>query len=135
MGFNLDAFSGGDIHHVDTQHNRHRQAQELCEQIEISLYGSGIGDHHDDVRPFLQNKISGNLFFKRVGGEAVGSRQVDHTKFDTVVNASTFAALNRLTRPVANVLIQARQQIKDGGLPDVGLAPLGRRSGLSGRFG
>lgn len=73
--------------------------------------------------------VAGDARLRRVGGEAVGARQVDHASCGRRYERA-FPPRHRLAGPVADVLLQAVSRLKTVDLSDVGLAGEADRDGL-----
>jgi hypothetical protein len=104
----------GHIHHVQPQYHRHRQHQQFRQQVEIPFQSRGIRNHHDDIRLLMNNEIARNAFLIGIGRQAVGPWQINNAQARSVAGERAFLALDSLARPVAHMLAETRQKIKDG---------------------
>ena len=62
----------------------------------------------------MKNEITGNAFFLGIGGQAIGPRQIDNAQVRVIMRECALLALDSLARPVAHVLTEACQKVKDG---------------------
>ena len=122
MGLNLDALLFGYIDHIEADHQRDGQADQLRHQVKIALQGGCINDDNDHIRLAFDDEIAGDAFLQGVGRQAIGAGQVNNLHRHAVLVVSASLELNRLTRPVANVLRKAGQQVENCGLANIWLA-------------
>ena len=132
----VDAVLLGDVEHVQPQHHRLLHRQQFRHQIEVALQCRGVDHGDDDVGPLADQVVARDPLFLRVGGQAVGARQIHQVEAEAVLAAEGAGLLlHRLARPVADVLAQAGEHVEDGGLAHVGLADEGHRELPGGRDG
>lgn len=62
----------GDIDHIEANHHRHRQGQQLRHQIKVSLQRGDIDDGHHRVRPLVDEVFASNPFLFQPKGQTVG---------------------------------------------------------------
>jgi hypothetical protein len=112
----------GNVTHVKRQDQRAIHLHELGGKIKITLHVGRINDVDDDIRLLFDYEVSGDKLFDGVGGEAVGSRQINAGHFVVTVNAEALFLLDGYARVVAYMLPCAGEHIKDCGLSAVGIA-------------
>ena len=117
----MDAVLLGDVKHVQSQNQRLPHRQQLRHQIEIAFQRRRVDHGDDDVGLLADQVVARQPLFLRVGGQAIGSRQIDETERGSIVTVRAGLLLHRFARPVADMLAQAREHIEDSGFPHVGL--------------
>ena len=109
------------IHHVQRQHHRHAQRQQLQGQIEVSFDVGGVHDVDDSVRLLVQDKISGDDLLLGIRPQGVDTRQIHHR---AVLVSLHLAALliHRHAGEIAHVLVRPGQRVEQRGLAAVLIA-------------
>ncbi len=121
----MDAVLLGHVDHVEADHQRHVQRQQLRDQVEAALQRSRVDQRDHDVGALGDQVVAGDALLLRVGGQAVGSGQVDEVDRSCLVVEHAGFLLHRLAGPVAHVLVQPGQHVEHGGLAHVRLADQG----------
>ena len=109
------------IHHVQGQHHRHPQLQQLQCQIEISLNIGSIHDVDDPVGLSLENKVPGHDLLLGVGAQGVDTRQIYHRAALAVLNL-TDLLIHRHAGEITHMLVGAGKGVKKRGLAAILIA-------------
>ena len=117
----------GDIGHVQGQHHRTSDFQQLGGQVEIAFQVGGVHHVHDHVGGRTQQEIPGHEFFLGKSGQAVGAGKVIEIQLQIAALVGALLPFDRHTRVVAHFLVGARQAVEDGRFSRVGIA--GHRNG------
>ena len=118
----VDAVLLGHVAHVQADHQRHVQRQQLGGEIEAAFQRRRVHDRDHQIRLLADQVIPGDALLLGVGGQAVGAGQVDQVEGDAIVLEGAGLLFHRLAGPIAHVLAQAGEHVEHGGLADVGLA-------------
>jgi hypothetical protein len=73
----LDSPPLGDVHHIETDDERHLQYAELKGKIKVAAQVGSVNDHHNDFGTFEEQKVPRHPLFLRVGGETIRTGQID----------------------------------------------------------
>ena len=121
--FDIDAVAlpTDQVHHVQGNHHRNADLHQLCGQVEVAFQVRRVDDVQDNIGAFLNQIITRNHLFQRIGREGVDARQVCYDNVFVVFQAS-FLLLNRDARPVADKLVRAGQGIEQRCLAAVRIA-------------
>jgi hypothetical protein len=118
----------GHIDHVQHQNRRQAEFEHLGDHVEIALDIGGI-DHADDtvrtrrIGPAAQQHIPQNGLIGRAGIQAVSARQVDQPQFFAMLAVALADLLfDGHAGVVGHLLLQAREQVEERGLPRVRVA-------------
>ena len=65
------------VHHVQCQHHRHAQLEQLQRQVQVALDVRGVHDVDDAVRLLVDDKIARDDLLLRIRTQRVDARQVD----------------------------------------------------------
>ena len=65
------------IHHVQRQHHRYPQLEQLKRQVQIALNVGGVHNVDHAVRLLIEDKIAGDDLLLRIRTQGVDARQVD----------------------------------------------------------
>ena len=65
------------VHHVQRQHHRHAQLEQLQRQVQVALDVRGVHDVDDAVRLLVDDKIARDDLLLRIRTQGVDARQVD----------------------------------------------------------
>ena len=66
------------VHHVQGQHHRHPQLQQLQRQIEVALDVGGVHDVDDAVGLLLKDVVPGDDLLLGIGPQGIDARQIHH---------------------------------------------------------
>ena len=100
------------VHHVEREHHRHAQLEQLQRQIKVSLYIRGIDYIYDTVGLLVDYKVARDYFLLRIWTQRVYAGQVD----DGAVFCAFYRAhllIDRDSGEVADMLIRACQSIEE----------------------
>ena len=109
------------VHHVQRQHHRHIQLDQLNGQIQVSFDVRSVQYVDDPVRALLQQKFARHDFLAGVGRERINAGQIRNRRFAVRANR-TILAIHRHAREIAHVLIGSRQLVKQRGFSAVLIA-------------
>ena len=93
-----------DIHHIDGDHSGNAEFQKLCGQIQVTLYIAAVHNVQDRIRFFIDQILTGDNLFQRIGGQGVNARKILDNDILTALQRAFFL-LYRNPGPVADVLI------------------------------
>ena len=99
------------IHHVERQHHRHAQLEELKRQVQVALDIGRIDDVNDAVRLSVENEVPGNDLLLRVGAQGIDARQIDHGAILCLADLADFL-IDCHAGEVAHMLIGAGEGVK-----------------------
>ena len=104
------------VHHVERQHDRDIQLQQLCGQVQVALQIGCIYDVDDAVGLLVQQKPAGDDLLRRVGRERIDAGQIDDLDAlgELLIGSDLF--VDRDARPVAHVGSAAGQRVEQRGL-------------------
>ena len=105
------AVSGQLVHHVECQHHRNAQRQQLQRQIEIALQIRRVDDVDDAVRLLPQNIIARHDLFCRIWTQGVNAGQVYHGAVFLPAHLPALL-LDRYAGKIAHMLIGARELVE-----------------------
>ena len=105
------AVAGQLVHHVERQHRRHAQRQQLQRQIEVALEIRRVDDVDDAVGLVFQDEIAGHDLLRRVGAERVDARQIDHGAVLLPADGAGFL-VDRDAGEIADMLVGACQLVE-----------------------
>ena len=108
---NAAAVAGQLVHHVERQHRRHAQRQQLQRQIEVALEIRRVDDVDDAVGLVFQDEIAGHDLLRRVGAERVDTRQIDHGAVLLPADGAGFL-VDRDAGEIADMLVGACQLVE-----------------------
>ena len=99
------------VHHVERQHHRHAQLEELEREVEVALDVGRVHDVDDAVGLFIQDEVARDDLLLRVGAQRIDARKVDHR---AVLFPADLAHLlvDGHAREVADVLVGAGEGIE-----------------------
>ena len=112
------------VHHVQGDHNRNAKVQDLAGQIQVTLKVGGVHQVDDGVRAAFEQVIARHDLLGRIRGQRVDARQVRDGHV-LVARVLAFLLLDGDARPVANVLVGARQVVEHRRLAAVRVAGKG----------
>ena len=104
----LDALALGLVHQVDGDDHAVGDLEHLQHEVQVALERRGVDDDDRRVGPAEQQEVARDLFVVRRRQQRVGARQVHELVADLVELEAAFGARDRLARPVARVLLEAR---------------------------
>ena len=125
-----------DVDHVQADHGREAQLDDLRDQVEVALEIARIDQTKDDVRRTLpgnaaEKKINQDPLVRRTRMQAVGSRQVDDPeRLAMLGKGRPLLPLDGHPGVVPDLLAQSGQGVEDGRLATVGIAQQGHRRNL-----
>ena len=120
------------IHKINADRAASRYFEGLQYQIEISLQAGRIADHYHRVTLFKAEEIPCHPLLFGVSGQRICTRQVCD-RYLRVKSASAKGVCNRFARPVARMLFEPRQAVKDGAFANVGVARQGNHHSVTRR--
>ena len=112
------------VHHVQRNHDRDAQIQNLAGQIQVALKVGGVHQVDDGVGAAFEQVIARHDFLGRIRGQRVDARQVRDGHV-LVARVLALLLLDGDARPVANVLIGACQVVEHRRLAAVRVAGKG----------
>ena len=115
----------GHVYHVQSDHHRQSELEQLSGEIEVALQVACVDDVDDHVHALLEQKVSSDDLLLRICGQAVDPGEIDDAEDAIVGPDRALFALDGYARPVADVLVRAGELVENGGLPRVGVAHQG----------
>ena len=117
----LVAILADNIHHVDRDDHRDAQLGQLRCQVQVAFQIRAVDDVQNRVRALLDQVVSCDDFFQRIGRKRVDTRKVgdDHA---IMLFELAFLLFHGNTRPVSDKLVRPRKCIKQCGFTTVGVA-------------
>ena len=110
------------VHQVHADNHLFRDFQRLQHEIEVALKTGCIAHDHDGVRIAKAEKISRHLLLGGMGEQGVGARDV-HEHIGVFPRfAIALRACDGFARPVARVLVHAREAVEYRALSHVWIA-------------
>ncbi len=109
------------VHHIERNHHRNPQLDELHTEVEVALDIGRIKDIDDPVRMAAQQEVAGDDLLVGVGGKRVDARQVNHRHI-SMAPELPILALNRHAGEVPHMLVRPGELVEQGGLPAVLIA-------------
>ena len=106
------------VHHVQCQHHRHPQLQQLQCQVQVALDVGSIHDIDDAVRLLVQYVVPRDDLLLGIGPQGVDARQVHHGAVLVLPHFSGFL-VHRHTGEISHVLVGAGQSIEQRSLAAV----------------
>ena len=91
------------IHHVQSQHDRLAQLDQLEGQIQVPLQAGSVHHIHDHIHLIAHDALPGHLLFHRIGGQAVNTRQVDQLELLSLVGSLPLLLLHCNSGPVRDL--------------------------------
>ena len=113
------------VHHIECQHHRYTQFHQLHSEVEVALDVCGIHNVDDAARLVFEDETAADDFFAGVGTEAVDAGEVGDGGFGMALD-DAILAVDGHAREVADMLVAARQLIKQCGLSAVLIAYEGK---------
>ena len=92
------------VHHVQRQHHRYAQLEQLQRQVQVALDIRGIHDVDDAVRLLMDDKIARDDLLLRIRTQGVNARQVDDGAALLVAHLAHLL-IDGHAREVAHVLV------------------------------
>ena len=99
--------------------------QHLQRQIQVALQSRGVHHNNRHIRLAEEDKIAGHLLVQTGGKQRVGAGQIDNFVALVAVAVAALGAGHRFAWPIAGMLAQAGQGIKDGTLAGIRIAGQG----------
>ena len=116
------------VHHVQSQNHRHAQVQNLTREVQVALKVGRVNQIDNSIGAAIKQVIARNDFFGRIRRERIDARKVgDNDLF--VLGVLTLFFFDGNARPVANILVGARQVVEHRRLAAVRVA--GKRNANS----
>ncbi len=106
------------VHHVQRQHHRHPQLQQLQCQVQVALDVGGIYDIDDAVRLLVQYVVPRDDLLLGIGTQGVDARQVHHGALLVLPYLAGFL-VHRHAGEIPHVLVGAGQSIEQRSLAAV----------------
>ena len=126
LDVDVDAVSPGFVGHVERDDDRVADLEDLDGQIEGAGQRRGIGHDQDGVRPAgaaSEQRLDGNLFLARAGGEGVRPRQIGQLDRPAAGQRDRGrSAIDGHAGIVGDARARAGQRVEDRGLAGVGIA-------------
>ncbi len=99
-----------------------RQRQKLQGEEKASLQAAGVADRHNQVGGLAEEKVPRDLLLLGVGQKRIASGKVsDLIEYAFVANCAP-GQIYGLSGPVARVLTQAGQSVKERAFPHIGIS-------------
>ncbi len=117
----LIAVLAHDVHHVQRDHDRDAELDELGRQVQVALQIRRVNDVEDRVRELLDQVVSRDDFFQCVRGERVDAGKVRDDHVAVSLQLALFL-LDGDAGPVADVLVGAGQRVEQCGFAAVRVA-------------
>lgn len=115
----------GFIAKIDTEDQIVGQILNLKNQIQIPLQTGGVADGDDRICIAVADKVPGHLFLSGVRQKGVGAWQVNKDIAAVMEDTAALGTGDRFAGPVACVLAQTGQIIKDCAFSDIGISGQG----------
>lgn len=109
------------VHHVQRQHDRHAQLQQLQRQIQAARRARRVRDADDRVRLTAEQIRARDALFIREGAQRIHARQVDERHIRPRA-AYTLTARDGHAREVARARICPRKRVKERCFAAVGIS-------------
>ena len=109
------------VHHVEGDHHRDVQLDQLHGEIEVSFNVGGIDDIDDAFRSVVQDKLTGDDLLARVRRHRVDARQIRDLRFRMALDGAGLP-VHRDAWEITDVLVRARQLVKERRLSAVLIA-------------
>ena len=101
-----------DVRHIQRHDQRNIHFHELRREIEISFEVGRVHDIDDAIRPFVEDEISRDDLFGRIGRKGIDPGQVYDVDMLPVFFISSLALVYGDARPVSHVRRASRQSIE-----------------------
>ena len=111
--------------HVQGHHQPEVHIDELRGKVEVSLDVGGVHYVDDDVGHALQQMLAYVQFFRGVGRQGIGARQVYQGNIVVLVMEVPLLGVYGYSGVIAHVLVGAGSHIEKGGFSAVGIAHQG----------
>jgi len=118
----VDSLVFRDIDHIDGDDGGGAEKEQLRKEIKASFEGGRVYEKDDDIWHNADDKIPGDPFLFREGGQAVSAGKIDDLHFDVFRYVGAFLFFDGFPGPVAHVLGQSGEHVEYRRFPDVGLA-------------
>jgi len=118
----LQPSCSGHVAHVERQYERTTEFDQLRRQVEVPFEVGSVDDVDHEIRLYFEYEVSGDEFFDRVGGQAVGAGQVHDAYGDIAVSAGALPLLDGGAGIVGHLLACAGEVVEDGALAGVRVA-------------
>ena len=113
------------VHHVERDDHGAVELHKLQRQVQVTFDVGGVDDVDDGVGMLIQDKLAAYDLFARVRRQGVNAWQVGNARLGMVADG-TVLAVDRHAGKVADVLVGARQLVKQRGLTAVLVAGEGK---------
>ena len=100
------------IHHVQRQHHRYPQLEQLKRQVQIALDVGGVHNVDHAVRLLIEDKIAGDDLLLRIGPQGVDAGQIHHGAAFFICDLAHLL-IYRDTGKVADVLVGAGEGVEE----------------------
>ena len=110
---------------VKGKDHRAFEFRKLKREKEVPFKCGRIENVHDHVRVVVGDELAGDLLLSREGIDGVDAREIDHPDPLAPVLEETFCPLNGLSRPVADLLVNAGELVEGHTLADIGISGKG----------
>ena len=140
-GIDRLAAPGGDVGHVQCDHERPAQLDQLADQEEVACQAAGIDHRHDQVgrrrvRAQAAQHRHRHVLVGRLRDQAIGAGQVNDLDRATIrQHGASGLLLDRDAGIVGDLLPQSGEGIEQRGLAAVGIAGEGDSEGADGGHG
>jgi hypothetical protein len=116
------ALALGHIDHVEGDHHRQTELEQLHRQIEVPLEVGGVDDRNRHIGVLGHQDIAGDPLLDGVGREGVGPREVHDPHVDAIVMPVPLLALHGHAGVVTDVLKRPGHRVEKRGLAAVRVA-------------
>ena len=106
------------INHIDGNHHRVSQFNQLSGQVEIPLNICSVNDIQDSIRALLDQICTGHNLLRRIGRQRINARKILE-RYMLKPFQRTLLFFHGNPRPVTHILIGSCQRIKQGRLSAV----------------
>ena len=114
------------VHHVQRQHHRDAQLEQLQRQVQVALDVRRVNDVDDAVRVLVEHEIPCDEFLGGVGAHGIDARQVGNlAAFRAAQEAGL--AVDRYAREIADVLVCAGELVEKRRFSAVLVADQGKK--------
>ena len=100
------------VHHVQRQHHRHAQFEQLQRQVQVALDIRGVHDVDDAVRLLIDDKIARDDLLLRIRAQGVNARQVNDGAALLVAHLAHLL-VDGHAREVAHVLVGTGEGVEE----------------------
>ena len=109
------------VHHVQGQHRRYAQLQQLQGEVEVPLDICGVDNVYYTFGPVVEDEVSGDYLLLGVGPQGIDAGQVHHAAIFLTPHLAHLL-VHSDAGEIAHVLVGAGEGVEEGGLAAVLIA-------------